>query len=356
MNAEPLAYDCATMKMLLPRYLVCSFLLLTAGLALGQLAPAGGGSAQVAPGEYFIFGSEGTFAYGSGFTYINYGTREFDSILTNLSPNGSFSGISQSTGRVVTGQVLSTSITMTYNGVTASASKLSVYGPTRALAGNWLGVIVDPSFGVGSLHFGVSAQGGVLVISYLGFQFDAGLGTIDENGNYVVPLLSGATATGRFLPSFGKALGSVNLSTGVTQSYTAVRAVPSRLENISTRGFVGSGEQVLVGGFIIGDGGKTVFIDAKGPSLAAFGVASPVQATQISLYLGSQQIASNNGWRNNANSGEIVASGLAPANDRESALQVALEPGAYTVIVSSGDGSTGIGLVEVFGVGDAGGP
>ncbi len=57
--------------MLLPLYLVCSFLLLTAGLALGQLAPAGGGSVQVAPGEYFTFGSEGMFAYGSGFTYIN---------------------------------------------------------------------------------------------------------------------------------------------------------------------------------------------------------------------------------------------------------------------------------------------
>ncbi len=126
--------------------------------------------------------------------------------------------------------------------------------------------------------------------------------------------------------------------------------------NISTRGFVGTGEQVLIGGFIIGDGGKTVLMDAKGPSLAAAGVANPVQATQISLYFGSQLIASNNGWRNNANSGEISASGLAPTDDRESALQVALEPGAYTVIVSSGDGSTGIGLVEVYGVGDAGGP
>jgi hypothetical protein len=60
----------------------------------------------------------------------------------------------------------------------------------------------------------------------------------------------------------------------------------------------------------------------------------------------------NNGWRNNANVAEIIASGLAPTDDRESALQVALEPGSYTAIVSSGNGSTGIGLVEVFGVGD----
>ena len=106
----------------------------------------------------------------------------------------------------------------------------------------------------------------------------------------------------------------------------------------------------------VSDGGKTVFLDAKGPSLATQGVPNAVQATQIGLYSGSQLIASNDGWRNNSNVAEIIASGLAPTDDRESALQVALEPGAYTVIVSSGDGSTGIGLVEVYGVGDTLGP
>jgi hypothetical protein len=196
----------------------------------------------------------------------------------------------------------------------------------------------------------------VFVTSLLGFYGDAGIGTIDANGNYVVALLSGAILTGQFAPTNGRALGYVNSSFGSTGAYVAVRAVPSRLLNISTRGTVGTGENVLIGGFIVGDGGKTVFIDAKGPSLAASGVTNPVQATQIGLYFGSQLIASNNGWRNNANAGEITASGLAPTNDKESALQVALEPGAYTAIVSSGDGSSGVGLVEMFGVGDAGGP
>jgi hypothetical protein len=329
---------------------------LTGSSASGQLAPAGGVSIQGSPGEYYLFSSEGTFTYGSNFTYINYATKEFDSILTNLATNGTFSGQSPTTGRVITGQVTTTSITLTYNGVTKSGTKISVYGPTRALAGNWLGLFADLSLGFGTAHVGISSQGGIVVVSYLGFGLDAGIGTIDSQGNFSVPLVGGATLTGTFVPSFGKALGSVNVSTGGTQNYALVRAVPSRVLNISTRGLVGSGEQVLIGGFIIGDGGKTVVIDAKGPSLAAAGVANPVQATQISLYSGSQVIASNNGWRSNANASEITASGLAPTDDRESALQVALEPGAYTVIVSSGDGSTGIGLVEVFGVGDAAGP
>lgn len=165
-------------------------------------------------------------------------------------------------------------------------------------------------------------------------------------------LKEGISGNGK--PSFGTILGNFALSNGQTDTGGLIRAVPSRLQNISTRGFVGSGEQVLIAGFIIGDGGKTVLMDAKGPSLA--GIADPVNATQISLFSNGQLIASNNGWRNNANVAEIAASGLAPANDKESALQVSLEPGAYTVVVASGDGSTGIGLVEVYGVGDTQGP
>ena len=100
-----------------------------------------------------------------------------------------------------------------------------------------------------------------------------------------------------------------------------------------------------------------MFIDAKGLSLAAFGIVNPVHATRTDLHRGRAGfIASNNGWRNNTNAAEIIASGLAPTNDLESPGQVSLEPGNYTVIISSGDSSTGVGLVVVFGVGDTEGP
>jgi hypothetical protein len=321
-----------------------------------QVAPAGIGSVQVSPGVYFGFGSEGTFMYGSTFTYLNYNTGEFDSILTSLAANGTFSGTSPTTGRIVTGLVSSSSISMTYLGITAAAPKVSSYGPTGAFAGNWVGLYAYPGEPFGFFHIGVNSQGGAFVTSFLESTEDAGTGTIDAAGNYQVTLLSGQTLTGQFQPIYGRATGYVYNSIGLTGSYVALRAVTSRLLNISTRGTVGTGQNVLIGGFVIGDGGKTVFIDAKGPSLAAFGITNPVQATQISLYFGSEVIASNNGWRNNSNAAEIIASGLQPTNDRESALQVALEPGAYTAIVSSGDGSTGIGLVEIYGVGDTGGP
>ena len=76
--------------------------------------------------------------------------------------------------------------------------------------------------------------------------------------NISILLLSGRAIAGVFSPSNGTAQDTFSISTGGTQSYSLVRAVPARLANISTRGVVGAGEQVLIGGFIIVDGGKTV--------------------------------------------------------------------------------------------------
>lgn len=341
-------------NILVSHFFAC--LLFFARLASGQIAPAAVVITDRAPSEHYIFRCQGTFTYGSAFGYVNYATGEFDSILTSVQPNGTFSGISGSTGRSVSGTIGSSSVTFTYNGATLTASKSSSYGSTRAFAGVWTGENLDAVFGAGAVTAVITSQGQVFASFFQDFGFNAAFGTISPAGTVVLPLLDGRTITGLFSPSYGFFIGSFIVSSGSIDLVSLVRAVPARLGNISTRGFVGTGEQVLIGGFVISDGGKTVLVDAKGPSLAAVGVTNPVQATQISLYSGSQLIASNNGWRNNANAGEITASGLAPTNDRESALQVALEPGAYTVIVSSGDGSTGIGLVEVFGVGDTEGP
>ena len=107
---------------------------------------------------------------------------------------------------------------------------------------------------------------------------------------------------------------------------------------------------MLIGGFIVKDGGKTVLINAKGPSLASQGVADPIANPRLDLYQGSTIIASNDDWQTNSNAAAIAASGAGPTNSKEASLQVALEPGLYTVVVSSADGSQGIALVEAFGI------
>jgi hypothetical protein len=340
------------------RFLVFSafvMILLGTRCASAQIAPAAVAIAQGGPGEYYFFGSEAAAAPG-GFIYLNYGTGAIDAILPTIAPNGTFFGTSQVTGLSVSGRVLASTVNFTYNGFSGSASKASSYGPTRRLAGVWLGTVVDPSTGTGSGEAVITSQGQMVVFGFQNFITSAGIGTINSSGSFSVPLLNGTTISGVFAPSLGIFSGSYHISTGGAESAALVRAVRSRLSNISTRGLVGTGDQVLIGGFIISDGGKTVFIDAKGPSLASAGVTNPVSSTQVSLYRGTALIASDNGWRNNANVAEIIASRLAPTDDRESALQVSLEPGNYTVIVSSGDSSTGVGLVEVFGVGDTEGP
>lgn len=122
------------------------------------------------------------------------------------------------------------------------------------------------------------------------------------------------------------------------------------LVNISTRGQVRLGDEVMIGGLVIaGDAPMTVLVRARGPGLADFGVPGVLPDPRVSLFLGPDQIGSNDDWQSAGNSGDIPAS-LRPTNDKASAILVTLEPGAYTAIVEGVGGTTGVGIVEVFEV------
>jgi hypothetical protein len=112
---------------------------------------------------------------------------------------------------------------------------------------------------------------------------------------------------------------------------------------------VGIGDDVMIGGFIIPDGGtKTVIARAIGPSLGALGVSDPLQNPILQLYdSAGALIGTNDDWRS-AQEQEILATHLAPGNNLESAIVTDLEPGAYTAIVSGANGSTGVALVEIY--------
>ena len=317
--------------------------------ARGQIAPGGSIYVQQPTGVHYIFGSGGTKS-GGGFFYVNYLTSEFDVIgPVTVSSTGSFSGVSGITGRSISGQISSTTISLTYNGATIASTKQSLYGPSAAFAGNYVGTITEPTLGVFSANL-VNFSNGVSLLVALGSSVTFGVGSIDSGGHASIKTLAGETISTTFAPVNGTARGTASSSFGYNYTYGATKAIPPRLANISTRGFVGAGEQVLIGGFIVHDGGKTVLINAKGPSLAAQGVANPVSNPKVDLYFNGQIIASNGNWRTNTNVSELTASGLAPTNDMEASLQVSLEPGTYTAIVSSEDGSQGIGLIEVYGI------
>ena len=123
----------------------------------------------------------------------------------------------------------------------------------------------------------------------------------------------------------------------------------SRLVNISTRGWVGTGDSVMIGGFIIsGSTAKKVLITAKGPALTQAGVPSVLNDPNLTLYNASgQPILSNDNWGTAANAAEIQAHSARPRYAQEAAILTTLNPGAYTAIVR-GAGTTGNALVEVY--------
>lgn len=125
---------------------------------------------------------------------------------------------------------------------------------------------------------------------------------------------------------------------------------PSRLVNISTRMEVGVGDDVLIGGFIIqGSSLKKVILRGLGPSLAASGISDFLQDPALELRDSTGSLlASNDNWQESLDSGDIIASGLAPTDTREAAIIARLAPGSYTFILSGVNNTTGVGLVESY--------
>jgi hypothetical protein len=123
------------------------------------------------------------------------------------------------------------------------------------------------------------------------------------------------------------------------------------LVNLSTRGKVLTGDDVMIAGFIIqGNDPQTVVINVAGPSLSGAGIANPLLDPTLTLVRSSDQsiIAVNDDWQLASNAAAIEASGFKPNHAKEPAIMMTLQPGAYTAIVSGVGGTTGVGLVGVF--------
>jgi hypothetical protein len=120
---------------------------------------------------------------------------------------------------------------------------------------------------------------------------------------------------------------------------------------LSARAFVGTGNDVLIGGTIIRGNGTSllrVLVRALGPSLASAGVTTPLANPTLSLRdANGNVIASNDNWKDSQQAA-IAATGKAPPNDNESAILGLLAPGNYTAIVAGKNGTTGVALIEFY--------
>jgi hypothetical protein len=132
-----------------------------------------------------------------------------------------------------------------------------------------------------------------------------------------------------------------------------VPAPVDHLVNMSTRGRVLTGSEVMIAGFVLAGGSaKTVVVNVAGPSLASFGVAEPLRNPTLTLVrmADGAAIAANDDWQLAANADQIWASGFAPRDALEPAILATLEPGAYTAIVQGVGGATGVALAAVYEV------
>jgi hypothetical protein len=112
---------------------------------------------------------------------------------------------------------------------------------------------------------------------------------------------------------------------------------------------VGSGDNVLIGGFIIRGGSKKVILRAIGPSLANAGVPGTLADPTLELHgPAGELIASNDNWVTSPQKQAISDSGIAPSDDREAAIVATLDEGSYTAVVAGVGGSSGVGLVEIY--------
>jgi len=149
----------------------------------------------------------------------------------------------------------------------------------------------------------------------------------------------------------------VNATVGAAllEVYDLDQSSASLITNISTRGPVETDANVMIGGFIIGgglgsngDGSSEVLVRGIGPELTSFGIVDALQDPQIDLFDGNGKLlTSNDNWKDSQQAA-IQATGLAPGDDRESAILTTLIQGNWTAIMHGKNNATGVGLIEVY--------
>jgi hypothetical protein len=145
-----------------------------------------------------------------------------------------------------------------------------------------------------------------------------------------------------------------NNTSGVAliEVYDLSQAVLAKLANISTRAFVSTGDDIVIGGFLLGgsNGNDRIVVRGIGPSLTALGVANALANPTLELRdsNGALRLA-NNDWQDDpAQAAELTAAGLAPTNNLESGIATTLPPGLYTALLAGLNNGTGVGLVEIY--------
>jgi acetyl esterase/lipase len=237
--------------------------------------------------------------------------------------------------------------------IRAIGPELTRYGVTNALANPTLELHNAAGALIGSNdNWQTTIIGGTITSDEVSDIRNSGHAPTDANESAIIANLAPGNYTA--------IVRGLSNTTGIAlvEVYDLVPETTSVLANISTRGFVQSGENVMIGGFIVqGTGTKRVIIRAIGPELTQYGISNAMTNPTLELHdANGALLASNDNWRttiisgiiNSDQVGDIRDSGYAPADERESAIIANLPRGNYTAILRGVNNTTGVALVELY--------
>ena len=297
------------------------------------------GNAAVATGAHGFQGG-----YGGGLNLSGSAVLVSDTISGNQC-------VWQGGGIVASDTVTITNCILTGNSAEVHPENADLTGIVQSGGYNLVGVSIDgDGFGANDLTGTVDAP------------LDAHLGPLQDNGGltFTMALLPGSPAIDQGVseglstdqrgmprtadqPNISNASGGDGTDIGAFE----LPVIAPTLGNISTRLLAGTGDNVLIGGFIVtGTEPKKVILRAIGPSLPVPGVmADPT----LELHDSTQAvIAMNDNWQDSPDKQAIIDSTIPPTNDNESAIVMTLDPGSYTAILQGANGGTGVALVEIY--------
>ena len=141
---------------------------------------------------------------------------------------------------------------------------------------------------------------------------------------------------------------------GLVEVYDNDQGSDTQLANISTRGFVQTGDNVMIGGFILGGGALNtrVAIRGIGPSLVQSGISNALSDPTLELHdSNGTLLIANNDWQDDPlSASQLIFHNLALQDSRESGIFTSLPPGPYTAILAGSSGGIGIGLIEIYNI------
>ncbi|MCH6259105.1 fibronectin type III domain-containing protein, partial [Puniceicoccaceae bacterium K14] len=286
------------------------------------------------------------------------GAFRFNSETNNLA---SIDGPTIQATAEISGQIVGMEISGTITGIAAdpiafTGTAASDRGHTEDIAGFYQGVVTDSADG---LAYQIIAPDGRVYLYVSNGEFaDGGIGVAGKSGSVLARTKRGTNFGLKSDPETGLITGSVSNSDVLAVSVIGFgegEGGNETLVNSSTRGPVSIGESVMISGFVIeGTENADVLIRGVGPALEEQGVANFLEDPVITLYKESEIVGENDDWISHPNLADLQATadevGAFPftRTQRDSALLVNLEPGIYTVHLSTKAGGEGVGLIEVY--------